>query len=620
MKKSWRVLFFVLLALLGATGFQLFYAASTIKVIALAVVGASLCFFAPFQREEHQKRDRVIALLIALFWTASTYQEGLHESLLNSLFGGLLTFIFYTVVFFLLIQFLGALDNDNSLKHRLQKRKVHLFLMYFLPLFLVWGGLLVIVHPGIMTNDSYNQWAQVMGLTPLSAWHPLIHTFSIKLVSFASQTPFLYLLCQVVFGASLVAGVMVFLDRKGLAFIWRFMIVAFYAIFPVNAIFMATLWKDIPYSLFLLWFVYLVYRGTVNKEEGMRFLRQYQPLLIFVGFMTMEFRKNGLIVVILTVLLAALLNKSKRWWVTFVLLLICHFGFSTVTENVMGAVPSPKYEALSVPLQQVAAAFKEDGDFKASDRAYFESILPAEKWKENYDATTVDPLKFDGSFKGQVIEEDFGGFLKHWASLLKSNFGTFVKAYLDHSASLWRYARPEGYEIYIGIDQPTQEQRLRKYINANSSDDSSLEKLLDESYKRRIRANGEYISKSDYDKKAKQIIESFQTPILFPNLSDKIWTFIKFNNGTLQKYLYRGALGILILLLLLAVCVRRRINLLFMVPVVINVLTLFISIPATHYRYIYSLIFSLPILLGLIMLPKIKSPDVKEMKELPSQR
>lgn len=605
MKKLNRYICFSIFLLFGYLALTLYYSMGVGQTLIIAAIAAVICLASISISGEYEKRDLLSAALIAAFWSYSTYHFGSEQALsLIGLLGIIMIFTYYFFLFFFIIHLFGSLNQKVIRIDSVERSKKYSFIKYFFPLLFVWGVILIGVYPGILTADSYNQWTQVMGLVPLNAWHPLIHTFTIKLFSIFSDTPFIFLCAQVIFGASLVSGLMIFLERRGLSVSWRLVIFAFYLLYPVNGMYMATLWKDIPYSLFLLWFAYLIFRCTEEKVVGNQFLKKNQILIIIVSFMTMEFRKNGVLVVIATMLIVAILIRNRLWWKTLLIVLFCHFGFVGVTQNILGAIPGPKYEAMSIPLQQIAATFHENGTISESDKEYFEKILPLEKWENNYNPKTVDAIKFDSEFNGQVIEENIGVFLRHWENMLKPNFAIYVKAYLEQSASLWRYHQPEGYQVYVETDVSAQKRLVHEYLYTNMIDDNDLNVLIDQSYEKRIEEHGIYISKNDYNKIALKIIETFQKEPFSSILSEKVWNLIHFNNSVLRKYFYRGAYGVLALLLLGAIALKRRKSILFLIPVIINLLSLFISVPATDFRYVFSLIFSIPLLFGLVMAPK----------------
>ncbi|WP_438726374.1 DUF6020 family protein [Enterococcus sp. AZ128] len=542
----------------------------------------------------------------AIFWTVSSYRFN-HQPSVGLVIIFFISFIYWLSMFCLISNFL----IEKVFKFQSNSKNQKLLISIFLLLFLSWSLYLFVFDPGIMTNDSYNQWRQANGYLPLSEWHPLIHTYLIKLASYFYYSPSSFLLAQIFFASLLVSFLMKkFLDRGVSPKIIVF-ITLIYAFYPINGFYFSTLWKDIPYSILLLAFFY--YFKELIDSKGL-FLNQNRSFLLFlsISFLTIEFRKNGAIVVILCLFLALLfLQNRKRIIVTLFLLFIMMSSFSFYNKKVVKAEESPVVEALSIPIQQIAYVYSHDGNTNKADDAYFYSILPEEQWKKNYKSMTVDPIKFSSQFKGEIINENFSGFLKNWFSLLKKNFVSFVKAYLLQTASIWRYYTPHGYSVYL--DSPYEiEEKNGIYLSLIATKErSSIVREDYNLYKAAAKSAGQdYISYSEYYENRKH--GDF---ILLKNRDQHRQLRHFFRNIFLimnkeQKYVLRGALAVLVLLISIGICgykIGILKSLMIFSPFMINLGTLLISVPATDFRYIFSLYFSIPF----IMLTAFSYNDLK---------
>lgn len=554
-------------------------------------------------------------MLPSIFWVVSTYRFN-HQLSVGFVLLFFLTFIYWLSIFCLISSFL--IEKVFRLQNNSKNQK--LLISLFLLLFLSWSVYLFVFDPGIMTNDSYNQWRQANGYLALSEWHPLIHTYLIKFASYFYYSPSSFLLAQIFFASLLVSFLMKkFLDRGVSPKIIVF-ITLIYVLYPINGFYFSTLWKDIPYSILLLAFYYF-FKELIDSKGLILNQNRYFTLFLVVSFLTIEFRKNGAIVVILCLFLSLFfLQNRKRIIATLFLLFVLMGSFSFYNKKVVRAEESPLVEALSIPIQQIAYVYSHDGNTSKADDAYFSSILPEEQWKNNYKSMTVDPIKFSPQFKGEIINKNFAGFLRNWFSLLKKNFVSFVKAYLLQTASLWRYYTPNEYKVYL--DSPYEiEEKNGIYPSIKATrEKSDLIKEDYNLYKDNAKSAGQdYTSYSEYYMNRKH--GDF---ILLKNRNNHRQLRHFFRNIFLimnkeQKYVLRGSLAILTLLISIGVCGYKLgvlKSLMIFSPFVINLGTLLISVPATDFRYIFSLYFSIPfMILTAFSYDDLKNSNIKEKKQ-----
>ncbi len=185
------------------------------------------------------------------------------------------------------------------------------FLWFALPMLVVWGGYLMLFYPGILSSDSTDQWSMILGLKPVTDWHPAAHTLLWGLVSQVWRTPAAMALVQIV-ALSLVAawGIRVLIDL-GLPLSGGWLISLLFALSPVNGVMSITMWKDIPYAISLFGLFLLGLR--VVASDGRWANRPGRWLWLgLAGAATGLFRHNGAAVA--GVALVALLVAYRRYW------------------------------------------------------------------------------------------------------------------------------------------------------------------------------------------------------------------------------------------------------------------------------------------------------------------
>lgn len=599
-KVRWGIVLAVVLltAIIGARWYYefswLLAASFTILMVVLAVCGQS---FTRWWRSG----AFYFGAIIGAYWLFSTYKFNGKASL-KFILGSLLLWVAYTIIFSRLIQRLVHL-------HWQARPNVNLTLFFwvsFAIMTVVWGTYWLAFYPGLMSNDSFNQWAQGSGYGVISTWHPLIHTFLIGLSSKLFNSPAPLLLLQVIFGASTVAYILTQLVKRGLPVWIGGLITLGYAIYPVNGTYMTTLWKDVPYMIFLLLLLYLMSEVVRTKGEN---LKNWHTAIGFTLTLvaTALFRKNGLYVVIIAVVVLVLVYRTRRILMIALASFIMIFGFNAYTNNVLHATQSPTTEALGIPIQQVASVYANDGNFTKAQRKYFDQILPASIWKSNYHLLNDDYLKYNPHYNGNPINNHPKTFLKQWFNLFWTNKKLYVRAYLDHTSPLWKLNLKEANIVTVFADLQVQGTR------------QNITKLYQNDPKQAmVQLKAQYTSYRIARKQADQSVISFKTyktRVLYANknLTDESKLpfiqkkLIALNNKIIavwQRYIVRGAWITLLALIALAVAMVRlsykQWTLLLLVPF-LNYASLFATIPASDFRYAYSLGFSVIIMLMMVL-------------------
>ncbi|MDE7207506.1 MAG: hypothetical protein K2N90_10195, partial [Lachnospiraceae bacterium] len=268
-------------------------------------------------------------------------------------------------------------------------------------------------YPGVMTPDSINQYAQVIGAYPLSNHHSIVHTALIGLfyntgLALTGDMHFglaLYTLAQMLFMA-LVAGYVVKTMQKA-DIITPVIIITmlFYALIPYHGIYAVTIWKDIPFAgcftLFSAALMRFLLRGNAAVTSGRApklKLGEYFSLVlpyIFSGIMLCLLRTNGWYAFLVS--LPFILLVYKRSWRTMlpihaVILLLVLFVKYPVMQ--VYEIPQADFvESLSVPIQQIARVVARNEGMSESQIVFVENMMDVTKVAETYQPDVSDGIK-----------------------------------------------------------------------------------------------------------------------------------------------------------------------------------------------------------------------------------
>ncbi|MDD4734570.1 MAG: hypothetical protein PHP44_00535 [Kiritimatiellae bacterium] len=268
------------------------------------------------------------------------------------------------------------------------------------PALCCWTWLLVQFWPGLMTNDSFDQWGQMLSGKYVDH-HPVVHTLSNWLCTRIWLSPASVAVAQIV-GLSLAAGI--FLYRQvcwGLPRTAAVIIGILFALFPVNGFMAITLWKDVAYTICMLLFAVCMFEIAASRGAWLR-RRSAWFFLGLVAALCSLFRHNGLPVVTGTYIL--LLILAFRYWKSITASLI-------LCMLLVAAVKGPLYSALHVDsnvaikhakltnicLPFVMAHVMQGAELTPEQKEVLRDIYPGE-WRIPYSERTLRQIYFAPEF------------------------------------------------------------------------------------------------------------------------------------------------------------------------------------------------------------------------------
>ncbi|WP_232057811.1 DUF6020 family protein [Listeria sp. PSOL-1] len=444
------------------------------------------------------------------------------------------------------------------------------------------------------------------GLRSYNAWHPILHTLWIKATTLIYNSPASYIFSQIIVVALCVGFAIYTLTKLGLPKFLAYLLSLFYALWPVMMFYSVTMWKDIPFAAFILLFTTLWIKVIFSKGAWLK-----RPInmiaIILVGFVVINLRNNGSFVVIGTLIMFVIFLRGFRIRLGLILIgvLAVNMLFTTVINNILHATPNPLNQALAVPSQQIAATFYNNGKISNELKAYFTKILPEENWKKDYNPYTVDPIKHDEKYNSKPIDQDFGLYIKNWAKLMKDNFTIYVKAYLHQTSAIWRYQSPNHHKVFFGTKQDLEKAnydvRVFALYYGGGKNNDYINMRAYAKYKDDIKLTGQTaVSFNEYVKHraetSKDTLVSDSKFKLYNTFLNKLYDKIQTSG---QNIFLKGAIPLLLLFLAFVANLNRSKgeNWLIFLPIVITIITIAIAMPATDFRYSFSFIFTVPIIL-----------------------
>ena len=278
--------------------------------------------------------------------------------------------------------------------------------------------------------------------------HPILHTYIITLLvkigyGLTGSYNVGIAICsviQMIVSALTFSYVIHYLGKKKMsrglqviAFLW-------FAFHPIIPQFSIAIWKDIPFTLCMVWFVIGLIEMLTNEETFLkhkRYLVLYSLLITFVMF----FRNNGVYIILLTLPFVVFFKKKywKRIVVTFALPIIFYYVVTGPIYQKMEIAKSSPKEMLSIPIQQMARIVKYKSDeLTAEEKERISQYIPIEEVSEAYRPTISDPIK--NVFSESAYKENKMNLLKLYGKLALRFPGETMEAFVGNT---YGYYYPE---------------------------------------------------------------------------------------------------------------------------------------------------------------------------------
>lgn len=497
----------------------------------------------------------IISILAVLtFLPSSIINSGIYSK--KDLLFSIIAFIY----FFFLVKDILNLSMSQSLSIRDYKEEKGTFRIYFLSFLMVSLIYLWAFYPGIFVPDSINQWDQIHSSMPWNDWHPIAHTFLIKVTTLIGNKPVTFVLFQIVCYSLVMAYAMDFIKDYITKSINIF-VLCFFLVFPLLPLSSIQIIKDSSFTIALVLLTICLLKIVGSQGEWLSSLSHRCTLsLSFLG--VIFFRHNGWPVFIVF-LLICLLFLRKGYFRLYSTAFICALFYLVITGPIYNhyeVIRTDSTESLGMLIQISGEIISSDGDINEKEATYYYSLMSKENWKALYKPRDVDNIKFKSRFQKKIIQDDPQTFILTTLSIAKKNPGLAVKAYIQQTEVLWH------------TNMPSENLRpmFRTQLKGKAGPYYFLSQDQMEKYKPDYR--GLFLTDSRFKSKT---LENF-----FVSLFDRI-----FNSSI--RYLFMPAVFLIIFLLSSGILWLKGYGLytLAFLPYFLTLGTMFVAIPAPDIRY-----------------------------------
>lgn len=319
-----------------------------------------------------------------------------------------------------------------------------------------WIPFFLIFFPGQISVDSAVMVSQIIGEENLSNWHPVLY---VGLISLPIKIGFnlfhdltfglaLAVIMQMLILSVIFGYVSYWVIKKTGKNVLGYLFIAFFALCPIVSCYSITLWKDVLFAAIFLLFTIKTYDFISVRGRGDTF--KIREILYVVALVVLlAFLRNGGVLIVFAfgvALFVYYVSMRRMIGMIFGFAILAIFLIQGPFYNMLGISKSPFMESMSIPSQQMAyVAYS--GGLSEDEKNELSVIADVDEMKEKYTPMNADPAK--NSFDYEAVEENKGIFLRNWWNILQKHFIEYIKAYILHTYSYWYV---EGYSWALSYE------------------------------------------------------------------------------------------------------------------------------------------------------------------------
>lgn len=417
------------------------------------------------------------------------------------------------------------------------------------------------LNPGNMSYDTYNQVSQLKGIIPFNTWHPIGHTFFIGLLLKIWDNYAVITIFQILFFSSITSVFYIILLKQRVKWQLIYVTAIVMSAIPSTGVNVVTQWKDIPFTVGLLWGTLILFKLTLEMTYFSKMSHVFE--FVFCLLTICLFRFNGILAFILTLVVAFIYvfnskNKiqKRNYYISTITILLIITLINSVIPNRLNAVPNPPGMKLRPIYQGYAAIYVsgEEDDLSSQSRKLIETVSTPEQMYEFYNPYFADTLS--------------SNIPKFLNNLSKINTSTALKIYIE--------ALIEEPEVIVG-------------------DKLNLATTMWSVTKDPFSYNNAYTTVIQ-----KEMIEEFgvsRSENRMTRIVEKIARVTYYENYLSNTLVWRtGFFLALEFILMLYLIIRRDKRLSLFIPLICNALIVFLTMPAQDYRYLWFINIIFPFL------------------------
>lgn len=466
-------------------------------LLMLIVSIALIIFYKKYLYIPKKRGYKVLSLIFSLFTifgysysiSGTTYLVfGNFLTLIISIIRFITYFFFISTILQVITNYLLNLDLTKfKLNKRLEKFKNyyerHPYKVIIIVLLLAWLPYIISFYPGILSPDPANQIKQYFGfhthyvdgvnlIDPnilITNHHPVFHTFILggftkigSMLGSVNLGIFMFTCFQIYVLISAFSYMLVYLKNCGVPFIYQFVLLLILAFVPVFPFYALSPVKDTIFAALFIFYIIELHKLLANKPYR---LTNYIGLGLLLLIM-MLIRNNAIYVILFSFLIFIFILKAKRGKLilTLVLSLFIYYAHNNIILPIMHITPGSIRETLSVPFQATARYVKYYGaEVTDYEKKVIDKVLGYDDLAERYEPNLADKVK--NAFNKDAGSEDLKAYFKVWFMCFFKHPLVYVDALLNTTYGYF-YPNTSNWYIYHEYDERLIEVGLDYHYNA----------------------------------------------------------------------------------------------------------------------------------------------------------
>lgn len=349
-------------------------------------------------------------------------------------------FPFVTALFSLFLKrFLSTQNGTNYDANAIKSYGNKLFIVVFLLTILFALPYLYVYNPAISTYDTVSQFKQALGIETIVNWHSPLHTYIIRILLSICNHPSIVVLVQYFLAGMLLSSASKFIYFISLNRYLPIFFSLFISLNPSNMLLLTTIWKDIPYTLSILW-ITLLFCKLVWKLEfyNQKYMKSYIYFEIALALFSLTIlRQNGFVPAIFCVVSLFLICRQKTK--VFGSLAIASLCFVMVTGPLyssLNVVDTDEVGAKYMGLGQDIVGVSVAGGSLGAEAAHIVDELIGSQTNYEYVPTYA--------LTSYHLDVPMTYFLKAYIDTFLKNPITMTKMILHRNVAIWDMTRASG--------------------------------------------------------------------------------------------------------------------------------------------------------------------------------
>lgn len=301
---------------------------------------------------------------------------------------------------------------------------------YASPCILVWSITLLAFWPGLMSIDPILQWTQMLSNRYDDA-HPAFHTITNKVITSLWPSPAAIVLVQI--GAMALAFGLTLRELAlfGVSKWVQALLIALFALSPVNNLMVITLWKDVTYAIVMLFLFWMLLR--VWRTDG-AWLRSWRTLVsIGVALAALAlYRHNGAPTALLILPAFLIVGQRARWrqiagigGIALALVLLVKVG----VYRALDVAPAPPWFVRQTLIHQFGAFITDpNASISEDDRRLIERLKRGKNgWRRDYSCYQLNVLLYGDPLDYSYFDAHVAAFDAAWLRMAVNNPITLIR-------------------------------------------------------------------------------------------------------------------------------------------------------------------------------------------------